>query len=299
MRRILVSLILTPALIGGCAAAASSTPSPTPQATPSTLATASAPAATPVASKGPPVAQFALVGTAGLTGPVTTTTILCDRPSLDGPEIFYTGQAGTDGPSIVIFLRAGFAEVRVGTGSASTLRERDFTGTGVTGFDAATGAQLDTTLTETTAAGTATGTLGALTSISGSIDCGNQQAGTANVVVTGSTPFGQLAGALTGVEVDCTIVGSAEYVGVVGLSTAGTTPVLLFVTGSTGLLTVTVETRDAGLGFQGKGPALVTLGSGGAQMAGDLAAQVVAGATPSPYTLHVTGDATCGATTQQ
>ena len=99
---------------------------------------ASSPSSSPTASKGQPTAQFSIVGTAGLTGPVTTKTITCNQPSLDGSQIDFTGQAGTTGPNIVIFARAGHVEVRVGTGAAATLRLRTFVGTGVTSFDAAT-----------------------------------------------------------------------------------------------------------------------------------------------------------------
>ena len=183
MRRIArqaLGLGLLAVVLAACSGTGSSAPistvsGPTQPATsapaPSTSQTLSA---SPVATstKGPASSQFALTGTADLTGPVSAQTIVCDRPSLDGPEIFFLGQAGTTGPQVVIFLRAGHVEVRVATGSGATLRERDFAGTGVTTFDAATGAQLDTPLTETTAAGAAIGDLGALSHISGTIDCG-------------------------------------------------------------------------------------------------------------------------------
>jgi len=91
---------------------------------------------------------------------LTAQRITCNQPTLDGPEISFIGQAGTSGPNIVVFARAGHVEVRVGTGAAATLRMRTFVGTGVTSFDAATGLTLNTTLTETTDAATATGSLG-------------------------------------------------------------------------------------------------------------------------------------------
>jgi len=231
-----------------------------------------------------------------LTGPITAQTIDCNRPALTGgPEIFFIGQAGANGPSIVIFLQAATMQVRVATGSASTLRLREFTGTGVTGFNAATGAQVDSPLTETTDAATATGNLGALSSISGTIDCGDETAGTANLIVTGSTPFGQLAGTpLTSVDVTCTNTASGLFVGAIGLGTAGTTPVLVFVTASSGTLQVSVETGSAGSFYSGTGPGLATLTANGAHIAGDISVSVAAGATPSTQTVHVAGDDTCG-----
>ena len=296
-----IALVVLGGLFAACSSPASVAPSalalgsllatPSPVSAPSQVPS-------PAASKGPATAQFAIVGSAGLTGPVTTQSITCGRPSLEGPEIFYLGLAGS-GPQVVIFLMAGHAEVRVGTGSAATLRLRTFVGSGVTTFDAARGATLNTALTETTTAGTAIGNLGALNSISGTIDCGNQQQGSANIVLSGLTPQGQLAGALTSVQVTCTLVGSLEYVGVVGLGMAGTTPVLAFVTGSTGISTVTVESGTSASSYQSNAPTLTTLVAGGATMTGDLSQQLPAGATPSPYNVHVMGSATCGSTVQQ
>jgi hypothetical protein len=297
---IAVAALLTVAACGGTAATSpASTGTPAATATPP-AATPTAPASpTPAASKGPATAALGIVGTAGLTGPITAQTIDCNRPAISGgPEIFFLGQAGANGPAIVIFLQAATMQVRVATGAAATLRERDFTGTGVTDFDAATGAHLDSPLTETTDAATATGNLGALSSISGTIDCGDETAGTANIIVSGSTPFGQLAGTpLTSVEVTCTNTASGLFVGAIGLSTAGTTPVLVFVTASTGALQVSIETGSAGSFYSGKGTGLATLTANGAQMAGDVSVSVAAGATPSTQTVHVTGDDTCGVNT--
>ena len=282
--------------LGSTAPPTSSQVTPSPAI--SSALTSTLPSAAP--SKGPATAQISLTGGAGLTGPVTAQTINCNRPSLDGPEIFFSGQAGSSGPTIVIFLGARQMEVRVATGAAATLKERDFSGTGVTSFDAAVAAQFSSSLTETTAAGTAVGTLGALTSISGSIDCGNEQPGSANVVVSGLTPYGQLSGALTSVDVTCTVtVSSGTFVGIAGLGMAGATPVLVFVTASTGLLQVAVETRTAGTFYSGKGAGLATLVPGGATMSGDVPEGVATGASPTPNLVHVVGTATCGKTIHQ
>jgi hypothetical protein len=253
----------------------------------------------PVPSKGPATAQFSIVGTAGLTGSVTARTITCNQPSLDGPQIFFIGTTGASGPDIVIFARQGHVEVRVGTGSGATLRLRTFVGSGVTSFNAATGLVLDTTLTETTDTATATGSLGALSSISGSLDCGNEQPGSANITVSGPSPYGQLDGALTDDAVTCTVTASGTFVGIEGLGMAGTTPVLLFVTAGAGLLQVAVETKTAGSFYSVKGTGVATLTPGGATIGADALESVPSGSTPSPNVLHVTGTATCGTTIQQ
>jgi hypothetical protein len=285
------------AVVGLIVTACSSSGSPSGSVRPSSAGTSSSPIVAP--GKGPATAQISLVGTAGLTGPVSNTEIVCGQPSIDGPQIFYQGTSAS-GPSIVIFMGAGHVEVRVATGSASTLKLRSFVGTGVTGFDASTGGHLETPLTETTGKGDAIGDLGALTSISGTIDCGDQQPGTANIVVTGLTPQGSLSTALTNVHVTCTFTtGSGEFVGVSGLTTTGApaSPILMFVTGSTGMIQVAVEARTSASFYNGKGAGLVTMTADGAHMDGDVTESVAAGATP--HTLHVAGDATCGLTVHQ
>jgi hypothetical protein len=254
-------------------------------------------APTPGPSKGPASALFNLAGSNGLTGPMTSQTILCAEPSLDGPLIEVLGVSGAAGPGIVLFVTAGHIEARVGTGAAATLKLRSFVGTGVTSFDAATGVQLDSALTETTPPGSAIGTLGALTRISGTLDCGNQQAGTANIVLTGLTPFGQMSTALTQPRVNCSITAAGTYVGARTLGMAGSTPVLVFVTASTGMLQVSVETGSEGSFYAGKGAAIVTLVPGGAQMSADLTETVKAGVTP--HMLHVEGSDTCGTTVNE
>jgi hypothetical protein len=286
-------------VLAACGSSPSASPgTPAGSASQPAIVSTAAPSAAPVATKGPPSAELSITGTAGLTGPVTVKTIMCNRPSFDGPQIEFTGQAGTGGAQIVIFALAGRVEVRVGSGAASTLRLRTFVGTGVEGFDAATGVTLNSALTETTTAATATGTLGALSAISGTIDCGNETPGTANVVISGSSPYGQLDGALTDVDVACTVTATGTFVGVVGLGTAGTTPVLVFVTASTGALQVAVETRAAGAFYSAKGAALTSMVLGGATFGGDVNQAVPSGSTPSPNLIRVTGTATCGTTIQ-
>lgn len=303
------AIALAAFLLAACGASAppASGPATAPVAAtaPAASPAASQPATTPPPSAvpspspsaGPATATFALTGSAGLTGPVTPAEIVCGEPSFDGPQIFVLGKAGSSGPQVVLFIAAGHVEARVGTGAAATLRLRTFVGTGVTGFDAAKGAQLDTKLTESTAAGTAIGNLGALSAISGSIDCGDQQPGSATIVVSGMTPLGALAGSLTSVHVVCTVTTSGTFVGLQGLGMAGTTPVLEFVTVGATSLQVAVETKAAGSFYSAKGAGLATVGANGATVSGDVTETVKAGETA--HVLHVAGDATCGTTVHQ
>ena len=197
----------------------------------------------------------------------------------------------------MLFVTDGHVEARVGQGSGPQLKLRTFVGSGVTGFDAHTGATIDSALTEITASGTAIGTLGALTRIAGTFDCGDQQTGSSTVAITGAAVQGQMTGALTSARVECTVTASGTFVGIRALGMAGTTPVLVFVTASKGLLQVAVETKAQGDFYTAKRDGLVTLTPDGAQIAGDVTEVVKAGATP--HTLHAEGSATCGSTVQR
>ena len=108
-------------------------------------------------------------------------------------------------------------------------------------------------------------------------------------------PIGQPG--LVSVKVTCTVTASGTFVGIQGLITTRTTPLLVFVTASTGLLQVGLETRTAGSFYNGKTAGIVTLVSGGGHMTGDVTETVKAGGTP--HMLHVTGDATWGTTVTQ
>jgi hypothetical protein len=174
---------------------------------------------------------------------------------------------------------------------------RSFEGSGVTGFDAAKGATLDSPLTENTDPASAIGDLGELTSFSGTIDCGNQQPGSATIQVSGESAQGTLDGTLTQVQVSCTQTSTSLFVIVGGMTTIGTTPAVMFVTGSNGFLQASVATKAGGSFYTKQDSSFVTLRSDGAHMEGDLPEAVAAGATP--HMIYVAGDATCGTTIQR
>lgn len=278
---------------GGATAGPGSSPSAT---SPASVAPPS-PAPTPAPSKGPAGAQFSVDGTNGLTGPVTTTSIMCDNPTLSGLEIEALGHIGTNGPDFVLFVTAGHIEARVATGSAQTLKLRSFIGSGVTSFDPATGVQLDSSLTESTAPGSAIGTLGALSRISGSLDCGNEGPGTSTIALTGTSALGSMSGVLSPSRVLCTVTPSATYVGLQALGMAGSAPVLVFVSSSPGMVSAVVETATAANQYLAKGDEIVTISSTGAQIKADLTENVKAGVPP--HMLHVEGSETCGITINQ
>ncbi len=226
-----------------------------------------------------------------MTGTVGFVT--CDEPSLTGPSILAFRSASNGQVGVLLTIRQGAIEVRVAQGAAATYTERLFDGTGVTSFDALSGAQFSSSLTETTPAGANKGTLGSISSISGSVSCGTFQPGSASVTVTGTTPGGALSGALTSVRVLCGGVAPSQYATVTGLSKAGSTPVVVSVTGGVGQspLTVTVQSASALYQYTTSAAGAVTITSSGATYnATATETTPAAGAA----TVKVSGTATCG-----
>jgi hypothetical protein len=194
--------------------------------------------------------------------------------------------------SVYIFVQQGKVDVRYDSGSGSTYVERDFTGAGVTVFDPATGATLDSTLTEV-AITDAHGTLGVLTSIKGAIDCGNQLPGSSALMVNGTTPKGAISGGLSPVNVECTsstTYGSA--VSVDGIVQVGSTPYFAILYISPNSFTF-FASGDAY--YRNTSTAVATLTATGAHIDGDAVEQNPAtGKTATK--VHVSGDVTCGTT---
>lgn len=193
--------IATGALVVGCGSTATQVPG-TPSTSPPASASAGvasgspapsaslspSPSPSPAPSKGPATATFTFSGAKGLAGAATKPAIRCGEPSFDGLSIDVFAQPADPAVLDRIVVTAGTVTVRVAAGAGATYTERDFEGTGVTGFDPATGAQIDTKLSETTAAGLHHGTLGAVTSLKGTIDCGGQTAGTSTLTLIGDIP---------------------------------------------------------------------------------------------------------------
>jgi hypothetical protein len=286
-------------IVAACgSAAATPTPPPTPAPTPTTASTptlAPTPTPTPLPSpsKGPATAQLTIAGDPAIAGSAGTISVQCNFPSIGGNVIilYDTNAAGL---AVRVVLSPGTVSVRYASGSGKTYLDREFAGTGVTGFDPATGAQIDTSLNTAPYAG-ATGNLGTITSVKGSVDCGNQQPGTSTLTLTGSTAEGQLTGVvLNPVRVECVISSNTKYVQVIGVAQLGSIPALVFVDGTaSGTFGVTLEPQGGKVaGYSGKAPG-ATLSQSGMHVSGDATESVAAGATAQ--TLTVSGDATCGA----
>jgi hypothetical protein len=237
-----------------------------------------------------------LGGPAGKAGAVTLAGIRCNLPMLNAGQtalqISVLAEPEDPNLSVYIFVQQGNVTVRYDSGQGSSYVERDFAGSGVTNFDPAMGATIDTPLTEVPTTG-AHGTLGVLTSIKGSIDCGNQMPGSATLTVSGPTLKGTINGAPSPVNVECTSsVTNGRAVSINGIIQVGTTPYLIIMSVSPNSFTFFA----AGDGFFRSGStAVATLTANGAHIDGDALEQNVAkGATA--HTVHISGDAICGTT---
>jgi hypothetical protein len=228
-------------------------------------------------------------------GAASNVSIRCGFPSLKGISIAVLGKAYDATTDVRLSVRVDTVSVQLSSGSGADYHERAFVGTGVSGFDAAKGAQLDSPLSETPATtGTTPGGVPAITSIKGSIDCHDQKPGTSTLTMTGDTPEGRLdAATLDSARVECNTDAVGNEVSVVGLVTIGSAKVFLSIGLRVDGLGVT-EVLDSGTVHQYQAPAgsAVPTPTGG-HANGDAVEQ---NATP-PHTIHVEGDVTCGSPT--
>jgi hypothetical protein len=264
--------------------------SATPANTPPVTAPATNPTATAGAPSGPPSAQVMLVGDSSIAGAMAIDQIECSYPSVAGEEIFVTGSPATAaGTSIHLTLTAGSLAVVADIGSGSSFHARAFSGTGVNGFDAATGAQLSGPLTETTPSGDNVTGVGKITSITGTINCAGQTPGSSTMVISGTLAQGSLSGGLTDARVVC-LSNEAETF---GIAQVGGSPQYTAIFSLPGQFTVDVVAAPGSAGFFVSTPsATSTPTTTGTSVTGDAAQQVTAGATA--HTIHVSGQSTCG-----
>jgi hypothetical protein len=291
-RRVALTLSIVGALVltacGGSATSSSSsggaasTPTPTPEAT---------------ATPGPSSVQATLSGDPGIGGALVTGSVhfvTCDEPSLSGPDIVAFRSATNPAIGVLLTIRQGAIAVRLASGAASTYTERLFDGTGVTSFDASSGATFSSSLTESTPAGTQTGTLGMVTSISGSVSCGTFKKGSASVTVAGGTAGGDISGVLTMVRVLCGTSGPGQqYATVTGLGKVGSTPAVITVGGGQGTapLFVAVQTSSTTYQYSTSAAGSATVTTSGATYN---ATATETAPTAGAHSLMVSGSATCG-----
>lgn len=281
-------LVLAAALLAGACSGAAATlfesPSPTPEGSP-----------TPTPVKGPPAAQLSFSGDPALSSLTDVVSIKCNFPTLGGSVIILSEQGNAGGLAVRVVVSQGSVVVQYSSGSGKSYVERDFTGSGVSGFDPSAGAQIDSVLDAAVSA-TATGNLGTIVSMTGSVDCGNQGPGTSTLTMTGGTAQGLLNGAiLDPVRVECTVGPNGNSVQIVGATLVESVPTIFTITATAAGYSVIQQPRMGQAAvYSGRVKGSVTLTDGGVHIAGPATAPATAGA--SPFKLTVTGDATCGST---
>jgi hypothetical protein len=263
---------------------------PTPVATPTPL---------PTSTPGPASEQGTLTGDARITGPLNSDGpvhfVNCDEPSLDGPTIQAFGNAADPSVGVFLTIRAGFIAMRLGSGSGATYTERDFTGTGVTSFSPASGAQYSSSVTETTAAGGNKGTVESMSSISGWVSCGTFATGGGTITVAGDTGHGTIAGALTSLRVGCGGSVDRPFATVAGLTHVGSALAVVNLAGGTlpSPFFVSVSSASGFQQFKSTSPTAVTFPSSGVVTYNATATEATA-STTGIHTVTVSGTATCG-----
>jgi hypothetical protein len=239
-----------------------------------------------------PVARISFTGGVGLTGAASDPSVRCNFPVLEGLSIAVLAQPPDSTLQTRIGLQSGKVKVFVSSGSDADYHERAFEGTGITSFDAAKGAVVDSTLTETAAtAGSTKGSVGAITAIRGSVECGDQTAGSSTVTITGDTAEGALAAVvLDPVRVECDVSPDGDEVFASGFITVGSAKALVSIgLSSDGAVTVNEILPSGWHRYVASGSSTIT--STGAQVRADVVEE--GSATPA-HTLHVEGDLSCG-----
>ena len=251
----------------------------------------------------PATAALTFAGDPGLAGVATPTQISCNFPSsaVDGSVmIFLLATPPNAADAFNMKVTRDKVLVTVSSGAGSSFVSRSFEGTGVKGFNAATGVRIDSPLTETTAENPSarTGTLGAITSITGSIDCGSQTAGKSTVKFSGTTAEGAVGGGARPFRVECdTSAAAGDRVVLVGIVKVGAEKALAFTTLGSESVTVFVSfpgppasTHQYLVNTSGA----ATLSATGARVAADVVEQNPTNG--SPHTLHLAGKVVCGST---
>jgi hypothetical protein len=235
--------------------------------------------------------QFTETGTVRLVTTVAAKGVTCSFPSFNGPEI--TMQVATADLSRggYVTLTANKVFVRIGAGSGATYTQRNFSGSGVTNFNAAKGATFTSQLVDDTPAGQNKGTIGTVTAISGSVSCGDKTPGSGTITITGDSSGGAVTGALTSMLVSCP--SGAAFALINGLTQIGATPASVEIGGGSGeVYFASISTSSASYFFTSSAAGLYTLGNGHVIWNHGVLTQTGAGG--AGHTITVTGDATCG-----
>jgi hypothetical protein len=260
---------------------------PVPSSPPAAATPSPSAAPQPTASLPPASATVTFGG--GVKGLAKGIQVSCQSPSLSGMLINLVGATTTKGVFSAITLGAAGIFVTIDEGSGTTFTARSFTGLGVTDFDPAKGAQLNSPLTEVTTT-SGPGKLPAISSIKGSIDCGSQVPGNSTLTITGTAAEGPITGPIDPIQVACNPNAKPASVHAVGLlKVVDRTAEVVFQATASGFTALIQRTEITNQHyFASTDPQAVTLSPTGAHISGS------ATETGTPNKLQVSGDLICG-----
>jgi hypothetical protein len=224
----------------------------------------------------------------------------CNNPTFDGPDILFFATSPDGKAVVLITLKDGSIGVSERAGAGAQYTDREFQGTGVTVFDAARGATFDSDLAIVPTPDAKPGTLGTITHVAGTTDCGGQTPGTSTVVAAGSSPDGAVNGPFSAFRVTC--VSSAQYgksVSVSAVIDAATPPVYLIFnmpSNNKGTIFLISKPSKQHTFRMDEKTGTYTVSDTGAHVDADFVEVLAAGAAGPPHTIHLAGDVVCGTT---
>ncbi|MEO8274351.1 MAG: hypothetical protein ABI620_09825, partial [Chloroflexota bacterium] len=173
--------------------------------------------------------QLSVTGDPNVTGAwMAGTAVNCSNPTLAGLNILTFATSPDGRATVVLTITEGLVKVSERAGSGATSTAREFTGTGVTNYDPARGATIDSDVEIVPTPAIDAGTLGTITHVTGSVDCGGQTTGTSTIVVSGSSAEGAVNGPFTTFRVLChDSASSGLSVNIIGVIGAATPPTYL------------------------------------------------------------------------
>ena len=254
----------------------------------SSIPATAAPAPTPLPPAG---GQFTETGAIPLGTAVTAALVTCSFPSLNGPEITMRVSTADQSMGGFITLTSSRVYLRIGAGSGATYTQRNFSGPGVTSFDATRGATFNAQLTDDTPSGQNKGTIGVITAISGSVSCGTKRPGSGTITITGNSTGGAISGSLMSMLVSCPSGQAFSLIN--GLTQVASAPASVEIGGGSGeVYFASISTSTTSFFFTSSAAHLYTLGNG--HVIWNHAVLTQTGTGGAGHTVTVTGDATCG-----
>ena len=250
---------------------------------------------------GPATFHLTVSGDANVTGNWTSSYgVNCNNPTFEGLDLLFFA-AAPDGKAVVLItVKPGLILVSERAGSGSTYTDREFQGTGVTSFDPARGASLDSDVSMVPGTGQTPGTLGTITHVAGSVDCGSQRPGTSTVVISGASAEGPFTGPFTRFRVVCNLSQqNGNSVSATAIINAGASPTLFIINlpanGKATIFSPPTAQAAQHLYNIAAGGTLTTSDTG-AHLDTDFVESLQSGSTATPHTVHFKGDVTCGTT---